>query len=213
MIAPNDDSGDETQVRDENWPSFQPDHPSFGPESSVKVYVPSEILLHQKEEDQLLSAPSVFSRDGSEGRRRSGRNRMKGTSHKQVGDRESTSRRPVKERWYYEPVSANVANVLEDNEDMDLDDGTEEMIKNLVRAEDKYEVAIAMQPEAVYPWNHSMSFTGSASKNSQLPSSLGSLEPILGEDLDSLQDNEIGACFLQGTLFYDEELEWCMVSG
>ncbi len=65
-----------------------------------------------------------------------------------------------------------------------------------------------MQPEAAHQWNHRISLT-----EREVPTSRMSLELILDENLDSLKDNEIGACFLQGTLFYDEELDWCMVSG
>jgi hypothetical protein len=42
---------------------------------------------------------------------------------------------------------------------------------------------------------------------------LGELQDISAEITNEIEDNEQGACFLQGTLFYDEELEWCMVSG
>jgi hypothetical protein len=48
---------------------------------------------------------------------------------------------------------------------------------------------------------------------SRAPDHLGNLDYIPSEHLDEIANDENGACFLQGTLFSDDELGWCMVSG
>ena len=48
---------------------------------------------------------------------------------------------------------------------------------------------------------------------SLIPKLLGPLNEILLEHLDGISNDEDGACFLQGTLFLDEDLGWCMISG
>ena len=45
------------------------------------------------------------------------------------------------------------------------------------------------------------------------PDHLGTLDYVPSEHLDEIANDENGACFLQGTLFSDDELGWCMVSG
>ncbi len=46
-----------------------------------------------------------------------------------------------------------------------------------------------------------------------LPRCFGDLKQMTSEQLDEVGNDENGACLLQGTLFQDAELDWCMVSG
>ncbi len=49
--------------------------------------------------------------------------------------------------------------------------------------------------------------------NRSFPDVLGPFQQLTPEDLKNIEDNENGACALHGTLFLDEDLGWCMVSG
>jgi hypothetical protein len=46
-----------------------------------------------------------------------------------------------------------------------------------------------------------------------LPDSVGIVEVISDEGLASIPTNENGACMLQGTLFFDNDLQWCRING
>ena len=41
----------------------------------------------------------------------------------------------------------------------------------------------------------------------------GPMKLLSDEDIEEIEDNESGACYLHGTLFYDDELDWCRVTG
>ena len=47
----------------------------------------------------------------------------------------------------------------------------------------------------------------------ELPDALGPFQHLTPGDLNHIENDENGACALHGTLFLDEELGWCMVSG
>jgi hypothetical protein len=101
-----------------------------------------------------------------------------------------------------------------------LDDDADSMVENLLRATDKYEAAIALQPEAAY--NNKIFPIGGKCFNelvtldkavSGLPEILGEMELITNEELTSLPMDEDGARQLQGILFHDQDLLWCRITG
>jgi hypothetical protein len=94
----------------------------------------------------------------------------------------SQSRRPVGDRWYYEP--SPVLSV------QPTDSKTEEISQSMVRDVDSGEHHPAMRP-----------------------THLGTLCDITDEQLQEVTDDELGACYLQGTMFFDDELEWCLITG
>ncbi len=57
-------------------------------------------------------------------------------------------RRPVKDRWFYEPVLGSETSMLACAPSGTVHD---EMIENLLKATDKWEAALAAQPEAAWP--------------------------------------------------------------
>jgi hypothetical protein len=93
----------------------------------------------------------------------------------------------------------------------ELDAETERMLEDMARATDKYEAAIAMQPEAAYPNPVSASVQESVDYN--LPEELGIVQEISRTILDAITDDENGACFLNGTLFEDGHQGWCRITG
>ena len=142
---------------------------------------------------------------------------------------ERSKRMPVDQRWYYETVQTPVlANHVEqgtttgitETDDCSLDDETESMVENILRATDKYEAAIAQQPGAAY--NNKIYPIGGKCFNelvtldkdvSELPEILGPMVLITNEELLSLPMDEDGARQLQGILFYDKDLSWCRITG
>jgi hypothetical protein len=107
-----------------------------------------------------------------------------------------------------------------ENATMTLDtNGHEEMLENLIKATDKYEAAIAMQPEAArrdYPSGDETCVDDLVILERSaggLPESLGVMEIIMDEYLASLPMDEIGARMLQGILFYEHDLLWCRITG
>jgi hypothetical protein len=45
------------------------------------------------------------------------------------------------------------------------------------------------------------------------PDHLGTLQEIAHQDIDNIKNDESGACYLHGTVFLDDELGWCRISG
>jgi hypothetical protein len=110
---------------------------------------------------------------------------MKGT--KADNERQETKRIPVGDRWYYEPIPTPEVQPSQ----IELRDNL-----NLLELED--DVAITADKN-----QHQL----------ERPAHLGKLQGIPNEHLKDLSNNELGACYLHGTLFFDEDLEWCMITG
>jgi hypothetical protein len=105
----------------------------------------------------------------------------------------------------------------------------EEMIENMVQANDKYEAAMAVQPMAANTCEAAelrrvantlemdeLRRAYPIEKDStayNLPEELGMVHEIPLATLDTLMDDESGACFLSGILFEDESLGWCRITG
>jgi hypothetical protein len=79
--------------------------------------------------------------------------------------RNKSTRKPVNQRWYYEPVM------------------------------EKESTKVAVLEPTVEP-DH-----------------LGTLQKIAQQDVDNITNDESGACYLHGTVFLDDELGWCRISG
>jgi hypothetical protein len=96
LESPNDDLGLGVHVRPEGWPSYEPDHPAFGPRSTVSV--PRPWGGERKERNTFITEKE----DGVEKEEAAARpKRSKRVDQRAVKE---TKRRPVKERWFYEPV-------------------------------------------------------------------------------------------------------------
>ena len=160
LECPLEQSDDDTPAKDPSWPTYQPDHPSFGIPSCVKIPVPGEIILSKKKSAMETHSVGEGNSEPIPGETGTKRSEDKGGSS-EVKKKQNT-RRPVKDRWFYELVSEPVA--LPENEQ-------------------------------------------------ELPDALGPFQHLTPGDLNHIENDENGACALHGTLFLDEELGWCMVSG
>jgi hypothetical protein len=139
LEAPPDYEINEIPIKEANRTDgelFQPNHPDFGGKSSVKVFVPEEILsktlsteIETNDADELdidhkVSPPVI----------------------------KKPTRRPVNQRWYYEPVVDK-----EQSETSGLESIGE-------------------------------------------PDHLGTLQEIAHQDIDNINNDESGACYLHGTV-------------
>ena len=180
LEAPVDGEDDINPLRDASWPTYQPNHSAFGPPSCVKVPVPGEIILANRNattegmsmnpDDLLDEDPGthkVMAPDGS----LETNDADVGYSNKQQEEqtpmlsdiKPKVARRPVKDRWFYEQVPV-----------------------------------ISESP---------------CVPDHPLPEKLGPTKVIDSEDIDRIGNDEHGACELHGTLFHDDEMGWCMVTG
>ena len=103
LVSPADETAHTSQEKPDDWPRKQPCHPAFGPQSVVKVPVPwndrgesSMVIEDQKDEGH----EEVDVCDVDKVGRRQRQVKKKAPSPPKSGPK----RRPVKERWYYEPV-------------------------------------------------------------------------------------------------------------
>jgi hypothetical protein len=106
LIQPQDDTGDATAPRDEEWPNRFPYHPSFGHKSAVKVPVPGEMMM-EKDSGRDHIASEIIEEKAP---RRTGRDRgnTKIVTH-QPGESNQALMRRVQDRWFYETVPAILA--------------------------------------------------------------------------------------------------------
>ncbi len=103
MGVPEDDIGDETAPCEDGWPTRNPTHSAFGPESIVKVPVPKEIMASKGERESVsVNIPEIdddFAGNTAEDMISSKRSRRKVKEQVQVEERiENTTRRPVRDR-------------------------------------------------------------------------------------------------------------------
>jgi hypothetical protein len=194
LVDPKDDTGDDTLPRREDCPSYTPDHPAFGPESCVKVPIPFEIMIQK---DEVIGVPTPQS-DQYEteiiGTDRSMRSRD--NTKVEMNTKESQlTRRPVKDRWFYETIPMQMGKVTESNLDT---------VNSLTMSGEESSDIVGSDET-----------TGSASAMSieDKPHTLGPLLEIGAEVIEEIEDAESGAYYLQGTIFYDNELHWCRITG
>ena len=188
-----------TPVMDHDIVNYvHPNHPNFGPSSVVKVpvsYKDNEAVVDKSssplEEGDMLNEQLETEFPVSRPQR----------SKKLVPlSNQTTKRRPVKERWFYEPVQAAV--------DIPLDHITDS--PDAQKCQDEVEAAHAM-----------LSSSTSITKGSDIgvndifniPTKFGSLEVLPESFISDVTLDEAGACSLQGIMFHDDELEWCRISG
>ncbi len=218
---PKDDTPKDTVPRGEDWPTYSPDTPSFGPKSCVKVPAVWEILKERewrqsndessstvvpttkngtiKQDNSLpmdkmrdeasqgndrgertLDSDQESNSSGEIEPRRSGRKKDELSIAPTVG---VSSRRPVKERWYYEAVvPAQMSNVMKSSEHIKISESSDNLQHDVIVLNDKLK-------------------------------HFGPIKLLSEEDIEEIEDNETGACYLHGTLFYDDELDWCRVTG
>jgi hypothetical protein len=104
LESPNDDSGLGVQAKPEGWPSYKPDHPSFGQRSTVSV--PKPWGEEQNERNTFTKAKEgVVAKEEAA-------TRPKRTKRGDQQAMKETMRRPVKERWFYEPVVSQTSPTL-----------------------------------------------------------------------------------------------------
>ena len=104
LVSPSDSTSLTSEARPSTWPTWQPKHPAFGDRSVVKVPLPWT-------KEQGAPAKETSNQEGSrmevaESRpkrrvRLVGEDSTSGDVEK-IGD--APKRRPVKERWFYEPL-------------------------------------------------------------------------------------------------------------
>ncbi len=104
LESPNDDTALGVQAKPDEWPSYQPDHPSFGQISTVSV--PKSWGEGRKEN-------STFTKEMEGGiAKEEAATRSKRTKRVDQPAISKTKRRPVKERWFYEPVVSRTSPTL-----------------------------------------------------------------------------------------------------
>jgi hypothetical protein len=96
-------------------------------------------------------------------------------------------RRPVNQRWYYEPVLTADA----------FDFQAEELP---VEADSQMDLGKLVENEIDEP-------------TFRPPGILGEVSLVTQDQLEAVPDDENGARYLQGLLFNDSELDWCRISG
>jgi hypothetical protein len=98
-----------------------------------------------------------------------------------------TKRRPVKDRWYYEPILP--INALLATSSLSCDEGDSLMMTKHV----------AEQPFI--------------NGDLLLDQSVGEVIPLTDVEIEEVTIDEHGARSIQGVLFYDSELDWCRING
>jgi hypothetical protein len=173
---------------------IHPNNPKFGPPSVVKVPRASKdtklylnvgtICANEIEDD--VSPQCTNNVTGERMNQRSKENGFKVDGKKQIPGK----RRPVKDRWYYEPVEEPQPNTTNLTMAAKVEP---DVTTNLIDAslEDGIMDSMLCCP----------------------PPDLGALDLVSQEDIDGVTHDENGARALQGVVFYDCELEWCRITG
>ena len=90
---------DNTTSMEGSGPQYQPDHPDFGGKSCVNVPVPGEILDKMPNGDKSNEAGAVTDMSQATSKVKESKKASKSVPKKPV-------RRPVNQRWFYEPVAS-----------------------------------------------------------------------------------------------------------
>jgi hypothetical protein len=236
LISPPDDTMHDIGQKSEMLNVRYPSHPLFGPESVVPVSQPASARVTPMIVD---TENEIVEDSGEEKSARRSRRTVKTNDLPRKVD----TRRPVKDRWFYEPVLSSETSMLTCvpvDEDQCDDSAHEEMIVNLLKATDKYEAALAVQPEAGWPFSSTTGWqkekepqvekngkqannkttTGNFSEKMNLavpavPIGISGLDlvEVLPEYLIDAADNEETAWTIQGMIFQDEDVGWCKITG
>jgi hypothetical protein len=212
----------------EDLPFSYPNNPVFGPSSVVKVHKPPKFKGQMgegngsesgkdHEVDGVLDNQDDL--DQTLGRTRLSREKEK----RPKKQNEIPKRKPVNQRWYYEPVPQLAVDtcITDETDSMAIelplpvpdksgptgkvsddiglggDLEYEALLENaILKANDKYEFAVAMEEICV-----------------TRPEGVGNVVPVEKATFQEIADDEIGASKLQGLLFYDDDLQWCRVNG
>jgi hypothetical protein len=116
LISPDDDTLLEVEEKPEDWPSYLPSHPSFRPASSVPVSRPwgasvgNEYTMLRNLAQATDKWEAVIAMQPEAAVRRVARQRKVVPDDPKEG--KTKGRRPVKERWFYEPVQPSEVPVL-----------------------------------------------------------------------------------------------------
>ncbi len=99
LECPLEQSDYDTPAKDPSWPAYQPDHPSFGTPSCVKIPVPGEIILSKKKagmETHGVVEGNLEEPIPGEAETTQSEDKVRSSD---VNKKQNT-RRPVKERWF-----------------------------------------------------------------------------------------------------------------
>ena len=116
LQSPDDDTGDSAEERPPDWPRQRPSHPSFGPESVVSVPLPWKD--EHGESQRLVEHTEMGSEEPgrSETAAEDKVSRPKRNVKASKPPPETSKRRPVGQRWFYEPVAPPKALMAVSNE-------------------------------------------------------------------------------------------------
>ncbi len=177
---------------------IQPNNPKFGPPSTVKVPRYRRNML--EDESHSNSAEVIGDMTNMVGEKPES-----ARPHRQGGkDKASTipgKRRPVKDRWYYQPV--NDAGMALVSKSALQEEGATSTFQTEF---DSMRVAPHPEHDHVVPKEVNM-------LSPFPPSVSGEFELLSPTEVDRFSHDEHGACALQGILFHDAELEWCRITG
>jgi hypothetical protein len=106
IVSPVDSTSQSTPERSKDWPRTKPSHPAFGVPSVVEVLKPVWTCTKDGEFNDGIELIQRGIEDGDEGNE-NGENEPKGERPRRMGGKPQplarpSTRRPVKDRWYYE---------------------------------------------------------------------------------------------------------------
>jgi hypothetical protein len=261
LASPPDETSHQTPEKPKEWPRHRPYHPAFGVPSIVDV----PCLLENEEHREIKSQDGIV--NGEKDEEMANEDKKRGPSHREIRTRkpwkgadlpsgqQQGRRRPVKERWFYEPIVEPALSVHQQLQDTgengtrdsgDFEKGDVMVVKERnekVAFEKQIEKQISCQNRDVTDQSEcfspekkllSVSFDDNEEntdvcvrknflvnnnkvffQNSSpviMPDSLGPVES-LPEYLENLEDTEDAAWDLQGIIFPDEDLGWCIITG
>jgi hypothetical protein len=169
--------------------SIRPNDSRFGPPSAVNVPVLKDRNWEaQKQDQQVEIDPDLEWMRSSEiseneDRKRNGRPKKNiKPIESQVG---TTKRKPVHQRWYYEPVANLVTMKVDDT----VSDELVQPTSNPPMGSNLFVSKADITQDLLSPSQHGV------------PNELGTVLEISAEQLDMVTDDEIGACYLQARYF------------
>jgi hypothetical protein len=146
LASPPDETASTTPERPEDWPSYRPSHPSFGPPSVVMVPRPwggnnssiSSGVIRESEQEETND-----NREDQSGPERPRRTTRSQPSLAPFGEQpvRQQKRRPVKERWFYEPVERSKAGLITHVGHRNLGGGDEMVVEVGDKEEQKFLVS------------------------------------------------------------------------
>jgi hypothetical protein len=185
LSSPSDDTMHEVEKKPEDWPSYFPSHPSFGPPSVVTVPKPwGASVIHENVEHEKGIRNEVIEEE-----RRIERPRR---SKAEPAQNNTNKRRPVKDRWFYETVQPE--------ESTDIHGMPNE------------KEALITRTAVVNVFLEDLPGIGSDQVRVPNLGHAGPMECIPGY-IEHAADTEETAWDIQGMVFDDKEIGWCEVTG